>query len=59
MGRDGRLNVPSRAKYSWDIKSVPWTDGTGDQHEYFKSVKRWFAFQNNLADSNSKEKENL
>ena len=52
MSPDDRI-IPSRPRFSWDIKSVPWTDGKGDQHEYYKSVNRWVSFQDNLPDSNS------
>ena len=46
-------NLPSRPRFSWDIKAVPWTDGKGDQLEYAKAVKKWCAFHDKHHDSNS------
>ena len=46
-------NLPSRPKFKWDIKNVPWTDGKGPQEEYAEEVKAWFAFHDLLPDTNS------
>ena len=57
MGPDfegiGSADVPRRPKFSWDIKSGPWTDGKGDQEDYVRSVKLWSAFHDKLPDSNA------
>ena len=51
---------PSRPKFSWDIKSAPWTDGEGDQTEYKNQVELWKQFHDKLKDNNShKIPENL
>ena len=42
--------MPSRPKYSWDIKNVPWTDGKGNQDECAESVELWTAFHDALPD---------
>ena len=46
-------SLPTRPRFSWDIRNVPWTDGKGNQEEYAKSVDLWDAFHNRLPDSNS------
>ena len=46
-------NLPSRPRFSWDIRTVPWTDGRGNQEQYAEGVSLWQAFQDTLADSNS------
>ena len=56
MGPDGSvkaLTLPTRPRFSWDIRSVPWTDGRGDQLQYSIAVRRWAAFHDSLLDSNS------
>ena len=53
MGPAPNSSVPSRPRFSWDAKSAPWTDGKGDQEEYFKAVKLWQAFNDALPDRNS------
>lgn len=45
--------LPSRPRFSWDIKNVPWTNGKGNQEEYAKAVALWDAFHNKLPDYNS------
>ena len=47
------LDLPKRPRFSWDIRSVPWTDGKGDQAEYVAAVKSWSSFHDKLPDSNS------
>ncbi len=47
--------VPSRPKCSWDIRSVPWTDGAGDQEQYACSVALWRAFHDKLPESNTRK----
>lgn len=44
--------LPTRPRFTWDIRNVPWTHGTGNQNEYAKAVKLWDAFQSKLPDSN-------
>ncbi len=46
-------NLPSRPKFTWDLRNVPWTDGRGDQEGYAKKVKEWAAFHDSLTDQNS------
>lgn len=43
----------SSSRFSWDIKSWPYTDGKGDQIENENSIRRWYAFQDNLEDQKS------
>lgn len=52
MGPDSS-NLPSRPRFSWDLKTVPWTDGKGNQEDYASSVSLWTAFHNKLPDTNS------
>ncbi len=49
----GAPQLPSRPKFSWDIQSVPWTDGKGDQEPYASSVSLWKAFHDKLPDNNA------
>lgn len=42
-----------RPRFSCDIKTVPWTDGRGDQTEFAESMGRWQAFHANLPDGYS------
>ena len=46
-------NVPSRPKFSWDMKNAPWTDGRGNQERFFTAVQQWCLFHSKLPDSNS------
>ena len=45
-------SLPSRARFSWNINNVPWTDGKGNQEDYGNSVKLWFALHSKLSDGN-------
>ena len=49
MGPD----LPSRPKFSWDIKNAPWTDAKGAQEKYYKSVLLWKSFHDKLPETNS------
>ena len=40
-GREDRSDLPSRPKFSFDLKNPPWTDGRGSQEGFFKNVIRW------------------
>lgn len=51
--QESSSRVPSRPKFSWDIKNVPWTDGKGCQEDYSKAVHLWNKFHDRLPDSNS------
>lgn len=49
-------NTPlSRLRFSWDIRSVPWMDGNGDQFGYFKAVGSWGMFHYNIPYNNKKK----
>ena len=48
----GNLDSPKRPKFSWEIRSVPWTDGRGDHAEHVDIVKSWWWFHDKLPDSN-------
>jgi len=50
---DRSVYLPSRPKYSWDVRNVPWTDGRGDQAGYSRSVKLWRKFHAQLPANNS------
>lgn len=47
------IGTPRRSKFSWDIKSEPWTDGCGDQKEYKDAVAIWQRFHNALPANNN------
>ena len=47
------IYLPSRPKFSWDVRNIPWTDGRGDQSGYARSVKLWKKFHALLAVNNS------
>ena len=53
MGPESSNRLPSRPRFSWDVRAVPWTDGRGNQEQYAEAVSLWEAFQDTLADSNS------
>ena len=46
-------DLPKRPRFSWDVRSVSWIDGKGDQEDYVNTVRNWFSFHNKLPDSNS------
>ena len=46
-------DLPSRPRFQWDMRSPPWTDGRGPQHDFVKNVKLWKEFHAALPDSNS------
>lgn len=51
MGLDSRSDssvLPLRPLFSWDIKTVPYTDGKGDQTEFANAVRRWQPSHANL-----------
>lgn len=47
------MSLPSRPRFSWDMKSVPWTDGKGPQDEYAEAVLEWCNFHDLLPATNS------
>jgi len=53
MGPGNSSNLPSRPKFSWDIRSTPWTDGRGNQEGFARAVKLWGQFHDKLPASNS------
>ena len=46
-------DLPLRPRFAWDIRSVPWTDGRGNQDQYASAVALWKAFHDKLPDANS------
>lgn len=52
-GASSSATVPSRPRFTWDIRSPPWTDGRGNQDHYLDAVKLWKEFQDALPDTNS------
>lgn len=52
---DRSVYLPSRPKYSWDVRNVPWTDGRGDQAGYARSVKLWRKFHAHLPANKSNQ----
>lgn len=46
-------SLPTTPKFTWDLKTVPWTDGRGDQEEFSNAVDKWAAFHDSFKDSNS------
>lgn len=53
MLKQASLSLPTRPKFSWDIKNSPWTDGVGSQECYAHSVKQWCLFHDRLPDNNA------
>lgn len=47
------FGLPSRSTFSCDIKSVPWTDGCGDQQDYEREVDNSCAFLDVLPNASS------
>ena len=43
-------HLPTRPKFSWDLKSVPWTDGKGPQDQYAEAVSIWKLYHDSLLD---------
>lgn len=48
-------DVPSRPKFSWDLKSASWTDARGPQEGFFDAVKLWNSFHDILPETNVNE----
>lgn len=44
---------PLRPKFSWDVRSAPWTDGRGDQEQYLEKVLLCKEFHDTLPENNS------
>ena len=40
--------LPARPRFSWDMRTAPWTDGKGKQEEYKEAVELWCAFHDAL-----------
>ena len=57
MGPDGSTvrgaDLPMRPKFSWDLKSAPWTDGKGSQEQYAEAVSLWKLYHDTLPDNTS------
>lgn len=51
-GQQHANNLPSCPRFSWEANSASWTDGKGDQEEYFNNLKLWEAFNEELPDTN-------
>jgi len=45
---NGEPPLPQRAKFSWDMVAVPWTDGEGNLDEYALAVSSWKQFHDAL-----------
>ena len=45
--------LPNRPKFSWDGKTVPWTDGHGPQDRYAESVAEWSMYHDLLPMGNA------
>eukprot|EP00178_Gracilaria_changii_P001339 TRINITY_DN1187_c0_g1_i12.p1 TRINITY_DN1187_c0_g1~~TRINITY_DN1187_c0_g1_i12.p1 ORF type:complete len:348 (-),score=40.05 TRINITY_DN1187_c0_g1_i12:1053-2096(-) len=46
-------DLPTRPRFTWDIRNVPWTDGKGNQEPYATAVRQWSALHGKLNDDNS------
>ena len=57
MGPDGSAvrgaDLPMRLKFSWDLKSAPWTDGKGSQDQYAEAFSLWKLYHGTLPDNTS------
>ena len=42
--------LPKRPKFSWDLKTAPWTDGKGSQEQYAEAVELWKLYHDSLAE---------
>ena len=45
--------LTKRPRSSWDLRSVPWTDGKGNQEGYVNAVNCWESFHDKLPSTNS------
>lgn len=52
QGFSSQGSIPTRPRFSWDLRNVPWTDGVGNQEEYHRSVMLWKKFHDALPDAN-------
>ena len=41
MGPESDSVRPTRPRFIWDMRTIPWTDGVGCQEEYAQSVELW------------------
>ena len=46
-------DLPNCTRFSWDIRTVPWTEGKGSQEPYAAAVELWKLFYDTLPDSNA------
>ena len=46
-------DLPNRPRFSWDIRTVPWNHGKGNQVYYVYAVRNWGPFRNKLPKTNS------
>ena len=46
-------DLPSRPRFSWDSRQVPWTDGKGNQEQYAAAVRLWKLFHDTLPAANA------
>ena len=53
MGPSETPSVPSRPRFYWDLRNVPWIDGKGNQEGYYDAVNAWRDCHNRLQDSNN------
>lgn len=53
MGPVQEKVIPSRTKFSWVLKTTPWTDVRGQQEAFAKEVNKWPDFHVCLKDSSS------
>lgn len=45
--------LPKCPRFSWDIRTVPWTDGRGSHEDYVNAIRSWSSFHEKLPDSNN------
>ena len=53
MSSQDAHSLPGRARFQWDMRSPPWTDGRGNQERYLEAVQLWKETHDALPDSNS------
>lgn len=53
MGPGRSTDLPSRPRFLWDGRNVPWTDGVGPQLRYAEAVAEWCKYHDRLPPASS------
>lgn len=52
-GSHSRSDVPSRPRFTWDLRNCPWTDGKGSQEAYATALSDWSEYHDILPSANA------